>query len=196
MVLVTDGHRTSTIPRPPGARTPSRGGIRPVDPEVPYSPYDELDDRTGPLKDLTSPIAKAKRIARKGHSRLLVAIFATVIVGAIAAALFVLPVKSWLKQRDDLATRTTELETLNAANARLQAEVDNLQTDAGIAAAARQEIDYSPIGEKRVTALPASGASTNLPDGWPYNLVESIITLRAAEQAAAATTTAAATAGP
>ena len=56
------------------------------------------------------------------------------------AALFVLPVKSWFRQRDDLAERRTQLAVLTAANAQLAAEVNYLQTPDGIKEAARAEI--------------------------------------------------------
>ena len=83
-----------------------------------------------------------------------------------------------MKQRDTLATRTGELQTLDAANAQLQGQVDRLQTPDGVREAAREEIDYVPDGEQRVTVLPVGPASTALPDGWPYNLVSSIVALR------------------
>jgi cell division protein FtsB len=190
---VTDGHRTSTIPRPEVSAAPARrsrgekrlgparlGAVRDTD----DSSID--DSRAGLLRDFTTQIPRAKQILPQRHGRLIVGAFATLIALAIGAALFVLPVKSWMKQRDDLATRTGELKTLDAANTQLQSEVDRLQTDDGIREAAREEIDFVPGGEKRVTALPAAGASTVLPDGWPYNLVSSIIALRQAEAAAAA----------
>ena len=144
------------------------------------------DDRGGLLKDFTTPIPIGKEIVRGGHGRLIAGIFAALIAMAIGAALFVLPVKSWMKQRDTLATRTAELETLDAANAQLQGQVDRLKTPDGVREAAREEIDYVPDGEQRVTVLPVGPASTVLPDGWPYNLVTSIIALRTAEAAAAA----------
>jgi len=147
---------------------------------------DDTDDRSGLLKDFTTPIPRAKQIIPGGHGRLIAGIFATLIAIAIGAALFVLPVKSWMKQRDTLATRTAELETLDAANSQLQGQVDRLKTPDGVREAAREEIDYVPAGEQRVTVLPVGPASTALPDGWPYNLVTSIIALRTAEAAAAA----------
>lgn len=191
---VTDGHRTSTIPRPRirngGAPTRSAkgkrvrnirsggaGSIRPVPGPV---------ERHGLLDDLTTPIARDKQIMPQRRGKLLLGAVATLIALAIGAALFVLPVKSWMKQRDELAVRTSELQTLNAANNQLQSEVDRLQTDDGIREAARTEIDYVPEGEKRVTVLPLPAASTALPSGWPYNLITSILSIRQAEATAAA----------
>jgi cell division protein FtsB len=106
---------------------------------------------------------------------------ATLIVLAIGAALFVLPIKSWMKQRDQLSTRTDQLATLDAANNQLQTEVDRLQTDEGVKQAAREVIDYVEKGEQRITVMPVGAAPTTLPDGWPYNLVTKIIAIRQAE---------------
>ncbi|CAB4865160.1 unannotated protein [freshwater metagenome] len=114
-------------------------------------------------------------------------IFATLIVVAIGAALFVLPIKSWMHQRDQLATRAGELVTLDAANNQLQTEVNRLQTPGGIKEAAREEIDYVEKGEQRITVLPVGPASTNLPAGWPYDLVTTIVAIRQAEAVAAGT---------
>ena len=171
---MTDGHRTSTIPRP-------RVDARPPTSDVPARPGPR-----GLLDDFTTPIARDKQIVPQRRGKLVLAGVATLIALAIGAALFVLPVKSWLKQRHDLSVRTSELDTLNGANNQLQSEVDRLQTDDGIRDAARTEIDYVPDGEKRVTVLPLPAASTALPSGWPYSLITSIVAIRQAEAAAAA----------
>ncbi len=115
-------------------------------------------------------------------------LFAALIVVAIGAALFVLPIKSWMKQRDQLSTRASELATLNAANNQLQTEVDRLQTDGGIKEAAREEIDFVEKGEQRITVLPVGPAPTTLPTGWPYDLVTQIVAIRQAQATAAVTT--------
>src|SRR5207342_148106 len=119
--------------------------------------------------DFTTPIPRDRQLVQKRRGKILLGAVALLIALAIGAALFVLPVKSWMKQKDDLATRTSELATLDQANAQLQSEVDRLQTDAGIKQAAREEIDYVDQGEKRVTVLPAGPLPITLPSGWPYN---------------------------
>ncbi|MCU1366092.1 MAG: hypothetical protein JWL72_1747 [Ilumatobacteraceae bacterium] len=141
------------------------------------------------LDDFTTPIPRDKQIMRRGRGRLIVGAIGTLIALAIGAALFVLPVKSWMRQRDDLNVRTAELQTLDQANTQLQTEVDRLQTDEGVREAARTEIDYVPDGAQRTTALPTPAASTALPAGWPYNLVSAIIAIRQADLLAAASST-------
>lgn len=121
--------------------------------------------------------------------------FSIIIALAIGASLFVLPIKSWFQQRDDLSIRNGELDILTAANDQLQLEVDRLQTPAGIAEAAREEIDYVEAGERRITVLPPTDAAISLPTGWPFDLITGIVSLRREEaQLAAAAAVASTTA--
>src|SRR5262249_15484066 len=108
---------------------------------------------------------------------------------AIGAALFVLPGKSWVKQKEDLATRTSEMEVLDAAKAQLQTQGDRLKNAARIQEAAREEIDYVDKGEKRISVLPIGSAPVVLPAGWPFDLVTQILAVRQQAAVAAATTT-------
>jgi cell division protein FtsB len=199
---VKDGHRTSTIARPRvsaasvDARTRVRGTAGRRSAKATTSgktsgatttrSSTRTPVRSGLISDFTTPIPRDKQILSHRRGRLALGLVATLIALAIGAALFVLPVKSWLHQRDDLRTRTSELQTLDAANNQLQSEVDRLQTEDGIREAARTEIDYVPKGEKRVTVMPVPSASPALPASWPYNLIGSIIALRQAEATAVA----------
>ncbi len=179
---VNDGHRTSTIARP--RNDAGRGA------STSSSDSSESSTRSAqrqvPRSDLTTPIPRDKQLVQQRRGRIILGVFAFLIALAIGAALFVLPVKSWMKQKDDLATRTSELATLDAANAQLQSEVDRLQTDAGIKEAAREEIDFVEQGEERITMLPPAPLPITLPPGWPYNLISQIIALRQQDAVAAA----------
>lgn len=173
------GHRTSTIPRPepgPGARGPRRRPVRDAAPAPAPSPATSSDRR-----DLTTPIPIENQLARARSSKLFVGLIGLVVVAALAAALFVLPVRDWLRQRDDLSERQAELDILEQANATLQREVDRLHTPEGIEEAARVEIGYIGEGEQRMSVLPLPDAPTTLPAGWPYDQVAQIIAVRAAE---------------
>jgi len=110
--------------------------------------------------------------------RLLLALAATVIAAALVAALFVLPVKAWLRQRDDIARKQAELTVLDDANAQLTQDVRRLQTPEGVREAARAEIGYVERGEIRLTVMQAPEAPLTLPGGWPYDAVAKIITVR------------------
>jgi cell division protein FtsB len=153
-----DTRMTTTIPRATGRRASDAGRSR--------------------LGDLTRPIAKAQRIARNRRPAVLLGLLALVIVGAIATALFGLPVRTWFEQDDSLRHLDAELAELQAVNADLQREVDRAQTDAGVREAAREELGYIEWGERRETVLDLPQLPTTFPQGWPYNIVERMIAVR------------------
>ena len=105
---------------------------------------------------------------------------ALVVAGAIAAALFGLPVRTWFDQDSELQALEHELTEMQSVNHDLQGEVDRLQTDDGIREAARDELGHIEAGDKRQTMLELPPLPTDLPDGWPYSQVEAIIAVRAA----------------
>ncbi|MDP9465063.1 MAG: septum formation initiator family protein [Actinomycetota bacterium] len=168
---MSDGHRTTSIQRP---RDATRGAR--LDHEADVSRFAEF----------TRPIAKDKQLVKGRGKRLVFAFVATVIAAALIASLFVLPVKSWLQQRDDLARKQNELAVLSNANAQLAADVNRLQTPDGIKEAARQEVGYIGLGEQRISVLSTPNAPLTLPTGWPYDAIAQIVTVRSALAAAAA----------
>ena len=173
MFALSDGHRTTCIQRP---RDATRAALqREPDPSR--------------FAEFTRPIAKDKQLVKGRGKRLLFALVAVVIAAALIASLFVLPVKSWFQQRDDLARKRNELAVLNNANAQLAADVNRLQTPDGIKEAARQEVGFVSIGEQRISVLTTPNAPATLPAGWPYDAITQIIAVRAglAAEASAAT---------
>jgi cell division protein FtsB len=175
---VSNAHRTSTIPRPRLHAKVERPRLQKT--TVPIETH-----ATHRVTDITSATSSIDIIPQRS-GRLLLAVFTSLIVLAIGAALFVLPISSWLHQRQQLAKGTGQVATLNQANDQLQTEVDRLQTDEGIKQAAREVIDFVEKGEQRITVMPAGAAPTVLPTGWPYDLVTQIIAIRQAESDAAA----------
>ena len=155
-------HKTSSIPRPVD---PTRGTQR-----------DGRKDETR-FGEFTRPIPRDKQLVQ-GRKRGLLWPFALVITAALVAALFVLPVKAWLRQQDDIDSKQRELAALQLANADLIDEVAMLQTPAGVEQAARQEIGYVKRGEIRLTVLTAPQAPITMPDGWPYDQMAQIVTVR------------------
>lgn len=116
------------------------------------------------------------------------------VAGAIAAALFGLPVRTWFAQDDQLARLRNELDELSAVNNDLEDEVARLQTDDGIREAVRDELGHIANGERRESLQALPPLPRDLLDGWPYSQVANIITIRTAEhqaQAAATSTIAA-----
>ncbi len=138
------------------------------------------DARRSRLGDLTRPIAIDRRLSKDRRSAFLLGIVAVAIAGTLAAALFVIPVRTYLNQDDMLAERQDQVDQLEAVNNDLRAEVERLRSDDGAAEAARQELGYIEGEERRETVLDYPALPTELPAGWPYSLVNSIVALRAA----------------
>ena len=130
------------------------------------------------LGDLTRPVAREHSITQRLTSRLAVGLAVVTIGLAIAVTLYVLPVRTWLDQRNELEDRRHQLDELETVNADLQAEVDRLQTDAGVREAARDEIGYLEPGEIRSTVVDDLTVPDKLPKGWPYSPVTQILAVR------------------
>lgn len=151
--------RVSTIHKAPGRRASDAGRSR--------------------LADLTRPIAREQRIARRRRPALVAGLIGLFVVVAIGAALFGLPTRTWFGQDDQLAALQTELGELESVNADLQNEVDRLQTPAGIIEASRETLGLVTPFERRQTVVGLPELPTNLPTGWPYGPVARMIALRA-----------------
>jgi len=150
--------KTTSIPRPAGVKASDAGRSR--------------------LGDFTRPIPIDKRISRRPRVAALTGIFALGIVAAIGFAVFVLPIGTWRDQDRDLEQRQAQLEELQRVNNELEAETIRLETADGIREAAREDYGFVELGEERATVLPLPPLPTDLPDGWPYNVVTEIIATR------------------
>jgi cell division protein FtsB len=177
MVALSDGHRTTCIQRP---RDATRASLSRESEPARHSAPD-----ASRFAEFTRPIAKDKRLVKGRGKRLVFALVALVIAAALIASLFVLPVKSWMQQRDDLATKQNELAVLKNANAQLAADVSRLNTPEGIKEAARQEVGMVGFGEQRISVLTTPSAPLTLPAGWPFDAISQIIAVRAASAAVA-----------
>lgn len=155
-------------------------------PAVPPSAADRGRSRLG---DLSRPIPIDRRIARRRRSNVLLTLVAFGIAGALAAALFVLPIQTLFDQDEQILERSEQLSKLRAVNDDLRTEVARLRTEDGIREAAREQLGYVEEGEVRMSILDLPPVPTDLPDGWPYNLVEGITAVRRAPQVATAVPT-------
>lgn len=163
-------------------------------PETPPSAADRGRSRLG---DLSRPISIDRRITHNRRSNILLALVALTIAVALAAAIFVLPVKTMFDQDDQIAERTDQLSQLQAVNNDLRSEVDRLKTDDGIKEAAREQLGYVEPGEVRESIRDFPPVPTDLPDGWPYSLYSGIVAIRTnPPSATAATPTVPATQAP
>lgn len=144
----------------------------------PKDPPKASDAGRSRLGDFTRPIPVEKRIFRRPRLALFGGVFILVTIMAIAAAVFILPVGTWLDQGTDLAQREAELTELQRVNGQLAGEVERLKTDSGIIEAAREEIGFVESGDQRSSFLPLPPLPRDLPDGWPYNVVTAIFDAR------------------
>lgn len=130
------------------------------------------------LGDLTRPIAREQRIAKNRRPAVLLSVVGVALAGAIGAALFVLPVRTWFGQNEEIRALEEQLDEVGAVNTELQQEVDQLQTDDGVMRAAREELGYIHTGELRETITDLPALPAELPAGWPYGPAAQIIRLR------------------
>lgn len=130
------------------------------------------------LGDVTRPVVRDRRLAKRRRSTVLFALAALAISGALAAALFGLPVRTYFDQDTQLTQRDEQLAAISAVVEDLRSEVARLQTDDGVREAARSELGFVAAGEQRDTVLDPTGVPIVLPTGWPYDLVTGIVELR------------------
>jgi cell division protein FtsB len=170
---VSNGHRTSAIARPPRVE-PRRG---------------RADDHTR-VGDLTRPIPADRQLVTRRVNRWLLATVGFAVVGALLAALFVLPVQAWRRQKGQIDTKRSELEVLTQTNGPLQVEVSRLGTLEGAREAARDELSMVERGEERISVMSEAGdGPLPLPSGWPYDAVIQIVNVRLTPPAATTATT-------
>jgi cell division protein FtsB len=164
---MTGSHKTSAIARPHSARAPRRRSPRP------------RRDRTL-LDDLTRPIESEHRLVTSRGNRWVLGLLGLAVVGALLAALFVLPVQAWMRQQDEISAKEQELSVLADANAQLAGDVQQLETVEGARDAAREELGVIDRGEKRISIMPPVAGALPLPTGWPYDAVSQIVAVRLA----------------
>ncbi len=185
---MSNGHRTSAIARP--ARESARRAS-PVRHDHPRDP-DRSRDPDRPrhhtrLSDFTRPIAPDRQLVRRTGHRWILAGFGVAVVAALLAALFVLPVQAWRRQKTEIAVKASELAVLTGTNGPLQAEVNRLETIEGARDAARDELSMVAPGEERISLLPIEPAGAlPLPTGWPYDTMAQIVAVRLAPEPEAA----------
>ena len=144
----------------------------------PSTPPRASDRGRSRLGDITRPVQIDRRIAKQRRTTFLLTIVALAIAGALAAALFLLPIQTYFGQDDRLDQRRDQLAQLESVNDDLRREVARLGTPDGVREAAREELGFVEPGERRESVLELPPVPTDLPDGWPYSLVNDITALR------------------
>jgi len=155
---------------------------------IPRPPTRGSDDGRSRLGDYTRPIPVDRRISRRRRVPILVGAVALGVIATLALAVFISPISTWRDQDVDLEQRQAQFEELSRVNAELEAEVERLTTDDGIRESAREDYGYTEAGERRLSVTDLPPLPTDLPDGWPYNVVTGIIAATAAGPAPTPTT--------
>ncbi|MEY2627164.1 MAG: hypothetical protein RJB08_923 [Actinomycetota bacterium] len=99
-----------------------------------------------------------------------------VIIGLV---LFIFPVRDYFSQRQQISQANAEFAALEDANESIQADIQRLETPEGIKEAARRELGYLLPGERRLALLQLPTVTGALPTTWPYDMVGSILAIRA-----------------
>jgi cell division protein FtsB len=102
---------------------------------------------------------------------------------AMMLALFVLPVRTWVNQRQLLDARQTEYAAYEDTIEALQDQVSYLKTDAGLQEAIRTQLGYLYPNEKRIPMMDLPAMSTALPQQWPYTVISNILLVRTLDTA-------------
>ncbi len=146
--------------------------------ERPSTPPRASDHGRSRLGDITRPVQIDRRITRQRRSSFVLAIVALAIAGALAAALFLLPIQTYFNQNERLDQRRDQLSQLESVNDDLRNEVARLGTEDGVREAARESLGFVEAGEHRESVLPLPAVPIDLPNGWPYSVVNGITALR------------------
>ncbi len=117
------------------------------------------------------------RPRRRRGARILLWVGIPIVVLAGFAALFIVPTKSYLNQRKQYNENLRKLEAVQAANARLDTQIEALQTDTEVERIARARYNLVRNGDQIIAVLPAP-APNPLPNEWPYTLLQDIVTIR------------------
>lgn len=83
------------------------------------------------------------------------------VAAVIVAGLALLPIRSWVDQRDARSQAEVELTRTNGEVAELKARLELLETDAEIERLARENFDLVLPGEESYRILPAPDAGTD-----------------------------------
>lgn len=95
----------------------------------------------------------APRPVRRRRLGVAAGAFAILASAVVIAALAVLPVRTWMEQREERSEVEQERERLDAEVAQLQAELNLLETDAEIERRARESFDLVFPGEESYRIL-------------------------------------------
>jgi cell division protein FtsB len=94
-----------------------------------------------------------------------------VLITVVVAAVFgfgVVPTRSYLDRRQQVATAEERLAELERANAESREQRDRLKTDAEVEKLAREHYGLVKKGEEAYRIVPPPQAPAEVPDVWPF----------------------------
>ena len=110
--------------------------------------------------------------------------FTVLVVLALATTLFVVPVRTWMSQRNVLNTKQQEYAAYEDLVENMQDQVNYLQSPSGLRDAIRTQLGYLYPSERRVPMMDTPALSTTLPERWPYTIVSTMMFVKTLEAAA------------
>jgi hypothetical protein len=117
-------------------------------------------------------------VALAARARRVVAPLVVLALLAVATTFLVVPLRTWMSQRDLLSTRDRQYTAFEEVNDAMQDEVDALLSPEGVRQAIRDQLGYLLPNERRIPLLAQPNAPVTLPDRWPYTLVAGIVAIR------------------
>jgi cell division protein FtsB len=113
-----------------------------------------------------SSLTRAERRAAIAHRRSVVALFSSVVIGAVILVAW-FPAGALIDQRHTLSQASSTLTQLKQEDRALTAESKNLSTSSEIARIARQQFELVAPGEQAYQILPPAGTNGGATD--PYS---------------------------
>lgn len=117
---------------------------------------------------------RAARVRRMA-SRPLVRLAGPLVIVVLACGVFflgVFPTRTYLDQRQSIASAEQQLDELTRENDELQRQVDVLESDEEIERIAREEYGLARPGEELYQILPPPQDPVDVPEVWPFNRLD------------------------
>ena len=104
------------------------------------------------------------------------------VTAAVLVASVVLPTTTWFGQQRALNQASAQLRELRSSNTRLAKKIDGLSDNSSIERQAREEFGFVYPGEESYIVPGSPAPVVNLPQVWPFNLLQDPIARAAARQ--------------
>ena len=113
---------------------------------------------------------RAEKTRGWGRRALWPVIAAVVLVGVLFVGVY--PTQTYLRQREELVDKQTELIELEEANAELEEQVEDLNDPTTLELIARIQYGLVRPGEEVYAVVAAERDPVTLPDSWPFTQLQ------------------------